>query len=158
MEQSIIYIIKSKLNGYIWRFKYHLNGSFKSFEILEGSLNGAQVLWLFGGENSKGEFQAAKFPIIEQTIKVWESKLKENFEITIEQPDLSFEALWNLYNYKIKRVESEKCFKKLKEADVIKLFLEVPKYNKYMTKKTHDKAHLSTFINKRMFEDDFSKV
>lgn len=79
--------------------------------------------------------------------------------ITIEiTPDLSFEALWNLYNYKIKRVESEKCFNKLKEADVIKLFLEVPKYNKYMTKKTHDKAHLSTFINKRMFEDDFSKV
>jgi hypothetical protein len=158
MEQLVTYIIKSKLNGYIWRFKYHLNGSFKSFEILEGNLNAAQVLWLFGGKNAKEEFQLSKFPVIEDTIKVWQSLLKDNFEISIEQPDLSFEALWNLYGYKAKRIEAEKSFKKLKEPDIIKVFLSIPGYNKYMTKKSHDKAHLSSFINKRYFEDDWSKV
>lgn len=149
MEQTTNYTVKSKNSDNIWTFKYDLSGLLLEFKRLEGILSENQVEWFF----FKG-----KFPYKEVQIKEWISKLKVNFEITIGNPDLSFEALWNLYNYKIKRVEAEKCFNKLKEADVIKLFLEVPKYNKYMTKKTHDKAHLSTFINKRMFEDDFSKV
>ena len=149
MEQTTNYTVKSKNSDNGWTFKYDLNGLLLEFKRLEGILSDNQVQWFFFKGN---------FPYKEVQIKEWIGKLKVNFEITIGTPDLSFEALWNLYNYKIKRVESEKCFNKLKEADVIKLFLEVPKYNKYMTKKTHDKAHLSTFINKRMFEDDFSKV
>lgn len=158
MNQLTTYIIKSKLNGYVWRFKYHLNGDFKSFEILEGKLNQKQVLWLFGGENDKGEHQASKFPVVESTIKIWQTKLKENFEITIELPDLSFEALWNLYDHKVKRIEAQKQFAKLKESEVIKCFLSIPGYNKYLQIKRTSKAHLSTFINKRYFEDDWSKA
>lgn len=157
-EQCTTYIIKSKLNGYIWRFKYHLNGAFISFEILEGQLTAKQVLWLFGGKNAKDEFQEAKFPILEKTIKVWEQKLKDNFEITIELPDLTFEGLWNLYGNKVKKFESEKAFNKLKEADRIKYFLATPGYLKYLQKKTTAPAHLSTFINKRYFEDDWTKA
>lgn len=149
MEQTTNYTVKSKNSDNVWTFKYDLNGLLLEFKRLEGILSDNQVQWFFFKGN---------FPYKEVQIKEWIGKLKVNFEITIGTPDLSFEALWNLYNYKIKRHESEKCFNKLKEADIIKLFLEVPKYNKYMTKKTHDKAHLSTFINKRMFEDDFSKV
>lgn len=157
-EQCTTYIIKSKLNGYIWRFKYHLNGAFISFEILEGELNAKQVLWLFGGKNAKDEFQEAKFPIVEQTIKVWQKMLKENFEIIIELPDITFDALWNLYNNKVKKFESEKAFNKLKEADRLKCFLSVPGYHKYLQKKNTAPAHLSTFINQRYFEDDWTKA
>jgi hypothetical protein len=149
MEQLTTYTVKSKNSDNVWIFKYTLNGILQEFKILEGLLSENQIIWFF----FKG-----KFPYKEAEIKEWIGKLKANFEITIGTPDLSFETLWNLYNYKVKRHEAEKCFNKLKEADVIKLFLQVPKYNKYMTKKTHDKAHLSTFINKRMFEDDYSKV
>lgn len=143
------YTVNSKNSDNVWTFKYDLNGHLLQFNRLEGVLSNNQVNWFF----FKG-----KFPYYEEQIKEWIKNLKQNFEITIGTPDLSFEALWNLYNYKIKRVEAEKCFNKLKPADIIKLFIEVPKYNKYLTKKNHDKAHLSTFINKRMFEDDFSRV
>ena len=158
MDQLITYIIKSKLNGYVWRFKYHLNGNFISFEILEGQLTATQVKWLFGGKNEKDQFQEAKFPIIEATIKVWQKKLKDNFEITIETPDLNFENFWNLYNHKVKKFESEKAFNKLKEADVIKCFLALPGYEKYLQKTAIAKAHLSTFINRRYYEDEWQKV
>lgn len=157
MNQETIYIIRSKLNGYVWRFKYHLNGDFKSFEILEGQLNAKQVLWLFGGM-IKDKFQQAHFPILESTIKIWESKLKENFEITIENPNLDFDTLWKLYDNKVKKFEAEKAFKKLKEPDVIKCFLTVKEYDKYLQRKGVAKAHLSTFINQRYFEDEWQKA
>ena len=143
------YTVKSKNSDNVWIFNYDLNGLLLEFKRLEGVLSNNQVDWFF----FKG-----KFPYKEEQIKEWIKNLKQNFEITVGTPDLSFEALWSLYNYKIKRVEAEKCFNKLKQADVIKLFIEVPKYNKYLTKKNHEKAHLSTFINKRMFEDDFNRV
>ena len=157
MNQETTYIIRSKLNGYVWRFKYYLNGSFKSFEILEGQLLPNQVLWLFGGKTEK-EFKEGHFPIIESTIKVWETKLKENFEITIENPNLSFDSLWKLYDNKVKKFEAEKAFKKLKEPDVIKCFLTVREYDKYLQRKGIAKAHLSTFINQRYFEDEWHKA
>lgn len=158
MRNYTTYIIKSKLNGYIWRFKYHLTGDFISFEILEGTLNAKQTHWLFGGLDQNEKYQTAKFPVVESTIKVWQNLLRDNFEITIENPDLSFEALWNLYDNKVKKFESEKSFKKLKEADIIKCFLSIPGYNKYLQRKGVAKAHLSTFINQRYFEDDWSKA
>lgn len=149
MEQLTTYTVKAKNSDNIWVFKYDLNGLLTEYKRLEGTLSENQIQWFF----FKG-----KFPHMEEQVKGWMKSLKGNFEITIGEPDLSFEAIWLLYNYKVKRVEAEKNFKKLKEADIVKLFLEVPKYNRYLAKKNHDKAHLSTFINKRMFEDDYSKV
>ena len=147
--QLTTYTVKAKNTDNVWVFKYDLNGLLTEFKRLEGILSDNQIQWFF----FKG-----KFPYTELQIKDWMKSLKVNFEITVGEPDLSFEALWQLYNYKVKRVEAEKNFNKLKESDVVKLFVEIPKYNRYMTKKNHDKAHLSTFINKRMFEDDYSKV
>lgn len=149
MEQLTTYTVKAKNSNNIWVFKYDLNGLLTEFKRLEGVLSENQIQWFFFN---------GKFPHKEDQVKGWMKSLKGNFEITVGEPDLSFESIWLLYGYKVKRVEAEKSFKKLKEADIVKLFLEVPKYNRYMAKKTHDKAHLSTFINKRMFEDDYSKV
>ncbi|NHN26781.1 hypothetical protein FIA58_013935 [Flavobacterium jejuense] len=157
MNQETTYIIRSKLNGYVWRFKYHLNGSFKSFEILEGELNASQVLWLFGGKK-QDKFQEGHFPIVESTIKVWQSKLKDNFEITIELPDISFNALWNLHDVKVKKVQAEKAYNKLKESDIIKCFLTASPYDRYVQRKGIAKCHLSTFINQRYFEDDWKNA
>jgi len=76
MSLQRTYTIKSKLNGYVWLFKYSLNGDFISFEILEGKLSAKQVSWLFGGTNENNEFQEGKFPIVEDTIKVWQTTLR----------------------------------------------------------------------------------
>ncbi|WP_163401461.1 hypothetical protein [Flavobacterium fluviatile] len=151
MEQLTIYTVKSKKNGYIWLFKYHLNGDFKSFEILDGSLSPKQITWLFSGSN---------FPSSENVMQnVWMSKkLKDNFEITKAAPVLDFENLWNLYGHKISKFDSEKQFKKLKDADKIKCFLAIPGYKKYLSKTGTAIAHLSTFINRQYYNDDWTKA
>lgn len=149
MEQLVTYTIKSKNSNNIWEFKYHLNGVLYSFKALDGVLSTKQIDWLF---------VKANFPYKEDQIKHWQKKLKANFEITVGEPDLSFESFWNLYDYKVKKFEAEKAFKKLKEPDIIKCFLTVPGYNKYLQSKGVAKAHLSSFINKRYFEDEWQKV
>lgn len=147
MEPVNVYTIKSLADGYIWRFKYDLNGNYISFEILSGTLTDTQKRWL-----------GLNYPWEIETIKIWQVKLKKNFEITIQNPNLSFETLWNLYDNKVKRVESEKQYNKLKEADLIKLFLSVPRYKDYLQRKRIAQAHLSTYINQRYFEDDWIKA
>lgn len=149
MEQLTTYTIKSKNSNNIWEFKYHLNGVLYSFKALDGVLSVTQIEWLF---------VKANFPYKEEQIKDWQKKLKANFEITVGEPQLSFETLWSLYDNKVKKFEAIKAFNKLKEPDIIRCFLSVPGYNKYLQRKGIAKAHLSSFINKRYFEDDWSKA
>lgn len=149
MEQLTTYTIKSKNSNNIWEFKYHLNGVLYSFKALDGVLSVTQIEWLF---------VKANFPYKEDQIKDWQKKLKANFEITVGEPQLSFETLWILYDNKVKKFEAIKAFNKLKEPDIIRCFLSVPGYNKYLQRKGIAKAHLSSFINKRYFDDDWNKA
>lgn len=149
MEQLKIYTVKSKNSSTVWEFKYHLNGVLNEFKVLDGELSEKQLEWLF---------KQGQFPYWEFQINIWEQKLKANFEIIKGEPDLTFEALWSKYNFKVKRIEAEKAFSKLKKPDIIKVFIAVPGYDKYLQKKQTAKAHLSTFINQRYFEDDWSNV
>ena len=152
MEQFTTYRAKGKEIGLVFLFKYDLKGNLKLFEIAEGELNANQMKWLFASAN---------FPADESIMRsIWmkDKKYLKVFEIEKSVANLSFEALWNLYDNKVKKFESEKSFKKLKEADIIKCFLAVPGYNKYLQRKGVAKAHLSTFINQRYFEDDWSKA
>lgn len=152
MEQFTTYRAKGKEIGLVFLFKYDLKGNLKLFEIAEGELNAQQMKWLFASAN---------FPADESIMRsIWmkDKKYLKVFEIEKSVANLSFEALWNLYDNKVKKFESEKSFKKLKEADIIKCFLAVPGYNKYLQRKGVAKAHLSTFINQRYFEDDWSKA
>lgn len=152
MEQLTTYRAKGKEIGLVFLFKYDLNGNLKLFEIAEGSLDAKQMKWLFAGAN---------FPASESIMRsVWmkDQKYLKVFEIQKSVANLSFDALWNLYDNKVKKYEAEKVFSKLKEADVIKCFLSIPGYNQYLLRKGIAKAHLSTFINKRYFEDDWSKA
>ena len=149
-ERHTTYTVKSLKDGFIWLFKYDLSGNFSEFKIVEGILTGKQKKWLFSGSN---------FPEDESILKtVWMPKLKENFEIIRAEPVLDFENLWNLYNHKVKKHEAEKNFNKLKDGDKIKCFLAIPGYSKYLAKTRVAKAHLSTFINQRYFEDDWQQV
>lgn len=152
MEQFTTYRAKGKEIGLVFLFKYDLKGNLKLFEIAEGELNAQQMKWLFASAN---------FPADESIMRtIWMKEIKylKVFEIEKSVANLSFEALWNLYDNKVKKFESEKSFKKLKEADIIKCFLAIPGYNKYLQRKGVAKAHLSTFINQRYFEDDWNKA
>lgn len=150
MEQLTTYTVKSKEKGLIFLFKYDLNGHLKAFEILEGELTPAQQSWLF-----------AHFPSNESQMKIVWQKTKvftDKFEIIKATPVLDFENLWNIYNNKVKKFEAEKSYNKLKEPDKIRCFLAIKGYDKYLAKAGVAKAHLSTFINQRYFEDEWQKA
>ena len=147
MNLTTTYTVKMQ-NGSVWVFKYNLNGILVYFDVLEGELSEKQQDFLY---------PQGKFPWRESHIKDW-SKLYKTAIVEVGERDISFEALWNLYKEKVKRVQAEKAFNKLNEQDVILCFLSIPGYNKYLQKKGISKAHLSTFINQRYFEDDWSKA
>lgn len=149
MNQVTTYTVRSKNTRTVWRFKYYLNGALNEFSILEGLLTERQLEWFFRSGN---------FPYYEDQMKLWQVKLRGNFEIVVGESDLTFEALYEMYNYKVKRVSAEKAFDKLKEADVIKCFLAIKGYDTYLQKRGVAKAHLSTFINQRYFDDDWNKA
>ena len=152
MEQLTTYRAKGKEIGLVFLFKYDLNGHLKLFEIAEGSRDAKQKKWLFAGAN---------FPADECVMRsIWmkDKKYLKVFEIQKSVANLSFDALWNLYDNKVKKYEAEKVFSKLKEADVIKCFIAIPGYNQYLLRKGIAKAHLSTFINQHYYEDDWSKA
>jgi hypothetical protein len=152
MEQYTIFRAKGREIGLLFLFYYDLNGHLKRFEIAEGSLNTNQICWLFDVKN---------FPATQQYMEeVWmkHSAFIKAFEINKAAANLSFESLWNLYDNKVKKFEAQKVFSKLTKADVIKCFLSIPGYNDYLSRKRIAKAHLSTFINQRYFEDDWRKA
>lgn len=151
MDQLTTYRAKGKEIGLIFLFKYCLNGNLKLFEIAEGVLTPAQEDWLF---NSK------HFPSTEEKMKYWikNPKFIKIFIVEKSPAVLTFEALWELYDHKIKKHESENKFKKLKEAEVIKCFIAVPHYKKYLQRKGVAQTNLATFIHQKYYEDDYSKV
>ena len=147
MEQYTTYTVKSRNSPNIWQFKFHLNGTLAEFNLLEGTLTEKQINWL----SSKGHF-----PFYEAEVKNWQSKLSENFEIIVGEPDLSFDALWSLHNHKVSKAMALKAFNKLKPADIILCFLGNERYQKYIaTKPNLEKMHLATFINQRRWEDEY---
>lgn len=148
MEQLTTYRAKGKEIGLVFLFKYDLNGNLKLFEISEGELNPDQIKWLF----------SANFPASENVMKmVWQKdeKYTKVFLVEVSPADITFEALWNLYNHKVSRMDAENKFNKLKPAEVIKCFIEVPFYLEYLKRNPGiGKLHLSTYINKRRFDDE----
>ena len=145
-----IYTVKSKQDGYIWQFKYDLNGNLKAFEILEGILSGKQMKWLFASAN---------FAANESIMKtVWMLNLKSNFEITVGVPDLSFEVFWNTYNHKVKKLLSEKAWERLSKKDRIDALQGIKPYDGYLSRKGVAKAHPATYLNQRYWEDNHASI
>lgn len=134
-------------NKYVWLFKYNLNGDLIHYEVMEGSLTENQCDWLFRKGN---------FPWKESSVKKWDSY--KNIRIEVGEPDYSFNSLWELYGHKIKRFDSENKFNKLKQADIIKCFVAVPEYKKYLQSTGVSQTNLATFIHQRYYEDDWKKA
>lgn len=148
MEQLTTYRAKGKTIGLVFLFKYDLNGNLKLFEIEEGDLNTDQINWLYSHN-----FPATETLIVNQWMK--EERYLKHFTVEVSPADLTFEALWEKYDYKVSRQDSVKAFNKLKQGDIIKCFIEVPYYLKSLQKNAGiGKLHLSTYISKRRFDDE----
>jgi hypothetical protein len=148
MEQLTTYRAKGKDIDIVLLFKYDLNSNLKLFEICDGKLRDDQLKWLF-----------SRFPVNENDMKtLWmvNEKYTKVFMIEVSPADLSFEALWNLYGYKESKKDAEKLFNKLSEEQIIKCFIQVPKYLKKLIKTGVAQALLATWINKERYNDEYS--
>ena len=63
-----------------------------------------------------------------------------------------------MYGYKVSKQEAEKQFNKLKEADKIKCFLEVPYYLQNLQKSGVAQIYLERYISKRRFDDERPEI
>lgn len=149
MEQLTTYRVTGKTTPISFIFKYDLNGDLKVFEIVGEPLNSAQKKWLFG----TGYY----FPIDEDKIILW-TKMPEfiaKFKVEKIPADLSFDRLWEAYNYKMGKKDALKVFNKLKEADVIKVFLSLKNYEAHLKRTGQAKAYLATYLNKEYYNNEY---
>lgn len=146
MEQVITYTIKSKTDGFIWLFKYDLNGIFKSFEILDGELSPKQYNWLFCTGN---------FPAKQIMLEGWKEKLKANFEIVKAEPVIDFEVFWKTYPYNglSKKKIAQDRWNKLKDAEKIKILMKIPEFKKLKAKEGTAFPYAEVFINQRWWDN-----
>lgn len=170
-EQLTTYRVKGKTIGLEFLFKYSLNGKLKFFEVSDGELDDKQTNWLFRGylpadietlpfttKKELNNYLLIRFPANEAMFKSMWLKNKEmnaKFEIQAAPADLSFDALWKLYDLKIARFHAVKAFGKLKEETIIKLFVSIPIYKKYLAKSGIAQAHLATYINGQYYDNEY---
>jgi hypothetical protein len=143
MALETTYTVKIR-SGEIWQFKYNLNGVLVFFNVLEGDLSEKQEKFLY---------QAGKFPFKEAHLQDWEKRYPPT-KVEKGSADLSFDNFWKRYDLKVKKELSEKAWNKLNDADKIKCFLRLKKYNQILASSGQAKAHLVTWINQKRFNDE----
>lgn len=147
-EQLTTYRATGKTNGLVFLFKYDLNGVLRAFQVEAGEMNDKQMFWLFSEH-----FPAKEHLIVNNWIK--HPAYRKIFDVVKSPPDLSFEAFWKLYDKKVKKEHSQKAWNKLTEANKIKCFLQLPKYEEYLARTREAKAHLVTWLNQKRYDDEY---
>lgn len=147
-EPLTTYTVKGKNTPTVWEFKYDLKGVLKDFKLLEGELNEQQQTWLF---------HKARFPYYENSMKSWQKAIK-NFEVIVGKPDLDFTTFYNLYRYKVGKLEAQRAWKKLNKADQLKAIKQIKAYEGFLHRKRIEKVHPATYLNKRRFDDEFNSI
>jgi hypothetical protein len=139
------YILTSKKTALKIVFHYDLNGFLNGLEI-EGVDSEKQLQYLFW--NAK-----FPFPYIESLIEP--IRKMGRFNIRQVEDDLSFDRFWREYGYKVSKKKAEKLWQKLTKAQKIKVFLHLPKYEAYLTRKHIEKAYPDTYLRNEKFEDEY---
>jgi hypothetical protein len=82
---------------------------------------------------------------------------KHGFEVTELAIDLSFEAFWEAYKYKVgNKSRVVKAWDKLSDADKVKVLDSLGKYKRWLQiHPTIEKAFPETYLNQRRFESEF---
>ena len=143
-----IYTVKGRKVKVLWEFHYDIEGYLVEFKILEGRLNDIQLKWLI---------DPLKFPYRESMISMWKG-VKE-FSIIVGKPKLSFELFWKAYNYKIKKVVTQRAWQRLSQSDKINAIAGVKNYDGFLHRKVSQaKANPATYLNQRYWEDSYGSV
>lgn len=98
-----------------------------------------------------------------ENLRIREQELHEmvgrskTMRIEVLPEDLSFERFWNEYGYKIgDKKRAEKLWNGLTDADKIKVFQSIPKYNSYLRMHPNiERLYPQTFLHQRRFENQY---
>ena len=81
----------------------------------------------------------------------------DKVKITKQPEDLSFERFWNLYAYKVGKIDRcKKLWSALTDAEKSLNLRQIPKYNNWLSGKSIDKAYPSTWLSERRWENEYN--
>ncbi|CDF80597.1 hypothetical protein BN863_28850 [Formosa agariphila KMM 3901] len=146
------YTVQGLVKGFLWEFKYDLNGRLRSFKIIDGDLTGNQMKWLFNNSN---------FPASETLMKtIWinNKELKTLMKVTIGEPDLTFDTFWDAYGHKLKKIDTQKFWSKMSKKDKIDAIAYIKTYDNYLARKGVAKTNPHRYLSKRYWEDNHASI
>lgn len=147
MEEFKTYTVKAKENKAVWVFEYYLEGSLRSFKVLDGSFTQKQADWLF---------IAGRFPHTEEIMKKWLTYFKKYFEIEIGIPEINFDYFYNLYGKKVTKKQSKDFWKKMKESDKLLAVLGIKKYKNHCKQyQGREQVDPIRYLKHRRYEDEY---
>lgn len=80
----------------------------------------------------------------------------QTVKVTELETDLSFEAFWDLYDYKVgNKIRARKHWEQLDDATRAMAIQKVKEYNFYMAHKTHDKVFPERWLSQKRYENEF---
>lgn len=93
-------------------------------------------------------------PFMEDEIAMFDKI--ENVNIYLIPQDLSFEAFWNTYGYKMgNKKRAIKLWAELNEGDRVEVFKHLPKYAIYLKQRSGmQKVYPETFLSQRRWENE----
>jgi hypothetical protein len=130
------YVLTSERFDGTVKLNYTTKGYLKAWSFEDASMKVSDWKWLL-----------EHLPAKEKNIDFYR---EQGFRIQLIPPDLSFDAFWKLYNYKVGKNRAERLWIKLSEADKALIIEAVPKYLRHLKKKPHlEQMHASTYLNKK---------
>lgn len=139
-ELETTYTVTGKRQGKI-TFKFNLNGDLVLFQYEGEPLTEKQRKWLY-----------ARICTNESQMKNWLA-IKE-FTVTKGLPDISFDAFWNAYENKSKKITTIPIWNKLSDDDKFNAIAHIKRYNNWLRQKGIAKALPDTYLRQKRWLDE----
>lgn len=136
------YQVTHKKTSKIMLFKYDLNGFLTEFKT-DLNLNDATVTYF----NTTFPFKVTQLDHFKQS---------DVFKVEQLQQDLSFNAFWNAYSYKVgNKTRAEKLWNALKDTDKAKAFSYLKTYANYLLlNPSIQKLYPETYLSQKRFNNE----
>lgn len=146
MKKKYLLRLKKQDGGYLnYYLKYNEHGDLYHVEFrdLEESMTAAQRGWIW--------------QFIPKTIEELEVRRKvKGVKITEVEMDLSFDAFWNLYAYKVGNKKRAKVsWDKLDDATRLIVLQKVKEYQYFLKHKSYDMVFPERFLSEKRYENDY---
>jgi len=135
--------------------RYIITGRTAASVVLEYDENALLISVEFKDNNLKQiNFMLAKLPALENELEAFVQQHK--LKLSQVQQDLSFEAFWNAYKYKVgKKARTERLWNSLSKQERELVFVAIPRYRRFIAFKNQESAYAETWLNNKMWENEY---